>query len=593
MKNKTNSKYFKYLINAFVSVWAVILANDISVRSPLSVFLMGGLFYFFRFADRKIKPERSWPIAAASVILTLAMVLVKVESVTEAYESSVFKLGFLTIMTAGFFILFYHLILLLSSVEGKLLFEKNEAEEERPGRIRTFVEKHLLAVSFAVCLLFYLPWYLFSFPGIFDPDPIGQIEQILHLRPWSNHHPIAHTLLMAFFYHVSGVVTDDINIRIGSYTFFQMCFFALCAGCVINTLYRIVRVRLSLCLAVLAFYAVLPFMAVQSIIVCKDVIFAGIVMLFSCELTFIVYEGLPYGKDVAFRIIRFNILGILMSLFRSNGWYVFLLISVIFLIVYLREIKKIILMILPAIVIVSLIKGPVMDHFGITKPDLAEALHVPEQQIARVLYYHREISAEDRAMLEALTDINRVEELYRPWFADNIKELLRAGNPEILEQNKGAYFKLWLRLGLKYPLDYIFAWKDLTENIIYPEGTYDIAIIEGVYENSFGLANRPLIGGKLIVKLRELAIKLGSYIPLYGFFWSMGSYTWIFVLAAAKILTHKGHEKRLIILIPAAAIIATLFLAIPAARLFRYAYSYAVLVPFCVTACNGKTTLNQ
>ena len=276
------------------------------------------------------------------------------------------------------------------------------------------------------------------------------------------------------------------------------------------------------------------------------------------------------------------------SLFRSNGWYVFLLIAVVFIIVYRKEWKKMLFMLLPVIVIVSVIKGPVMKQAGVEQPDLAEALHVPEQQIARVLYYHRDISAEDRAMLEALTDISRVDELYCPWFADNIKELLRSGNPEVLEQNKGAYLKLWIRLGLKYPVDYILAWKDLTENIIYPEGNYDIAVIEGVYKNSFGLTEHPVIAGKVAVKLRELLIKLGSYVPLYGFLWSMGSYTWMLLLAAAKMLSHKGHEKRLIILIPAAAIIATLFLAIPAARLFRYAYSYAVLLPFGLCACSLK-----
>ena len=442
--------------------------------------------------------------------------------------------------------------------------------------------------SFLVCLVCYLPWFLFSFPGIFDPDPIGQIEQVLGIRPWSNHHPIAHTLLIGLFYHIAGIFTDSINLRIGLYTFFQLCFFAFCAACVVNTLYKVVKVRLAVCMAVLAFYALIPFMAVQSIIVCKDVIFAGIVMLFCCELTRIVYEGLPYGKDMVLRIVYFNLLGILMSLFRSNGWYVFLLIALVFIIVYLKEWKKILFMIMPVIIIVSLIKGPVMRFFSVEQPDLAEALHVPEQQIARVLYYHRDISAEDRAMLEELTDISRVDELYCPWFADNIKELLRSGNPEILEQHKGKYLGLWIRLGLKYPLDYILAWKDLTQNIIYPEGDYDIAIIEGVYKNSFGLTQQPLIAGKVAVKLRELLIKFGSYIPVYGFLWSMGSYTWILLLAAAKILSRKGHEKRLIILIPAAAIIATLFLAIPAARLFRYAYSYAVLVPFCVCACSGK-----
>ena len=525
-----------------------------------------------------------WPVALSSLILTFVMLIVKGYKIINEYDSRLFKFGFLCIMTAGFFILFYHIFLLLLSLDAGWLFDKNEERREF---------KNLLLFSFLVCLVFYLPWYLFSFPGIFDPDPIGQIEQVLGMRPWSNHHPLAHTLLIALFYHIGGLFTDSINLRIGLYTFFQMCFFAFCASCVVNTLYRVVRIRLALCMTVLAFYAAVPFMAVQSIIVCKDVIFAGVVMLFCCELTRIVYEGLPYGKNIIPRIIYFNVLGILMSLFRSNGWYVFLLIAAVFIIVYLKDWKKILFMLLPVIVIVSVIKGPVMNAYGVEQPDFAEALHVPEQQIARVLYYHRDISAEDRAMLEALTDISRVDELYCPWFADNIKELIRSGNPELLEQNKGAYFKLWLKLGLKYPVDYILAWKDLTQNIIYPEGEYDIAVIEGVYPNSFGLTGQPVIVGKAAVKLRELLIKLGSYIPLYGFLWSMGSYTWILLLTAAKILSRKGHEKRLIILIPAAAIIATLFLAIPAARLFRYAFSYAVLIPFCVCAASGKESSHE
>ena len=533
----------------------------------------------FSHIEKIKRPERKWPLILATLILTFVMLIVKGERVVAEYDSFLFRTGFIMIMTAGFLLLFYNAFLLLVNIEGKALFDENRTEA---GGL------NLLLFSFLVCLVCYLPWFLFSFPGIFDPDPIGQIEQVLGIRPWSNHHPIAHTLLIGLFYHIAGIFTDSINLRIGLYTFFQLCFFAFCAACVVNTLYKVVKVRLAVCMAVLAFYALIPFMAVQSIIVCKDVIFAGIVMLFCCELTRIVYEGLPYGKDMVLRIVYFNLLGILMSLFRSNGWYVFLLIALVFIIVYLKEWKKILFMIMPVIIIVSLIKGPVMRFFSVEQPDLAEALHVPEQQIARVLYYHRDISAEDRAMLEELTDISRVDELYCPWFADNIKELLRSGNPEILEQHKGKYLGLWIRLGLKYPLDYILAWKDLTQNIIYPEGDYDIAIIEGVYKNSFGLTQQPLIAGKVAVKLRELLIKFGSYIPVYGFLWSMGSYTWILLLAAAKILSRKGHEKRLIILIPAAAIIATLFLAIPAARLFRYAYSYAVLVPFCVCACSGK-----
>ena len=68
------------------------------------------------------------------------------------------------------------------------------------------------------------------------PDSINQYEQILGLVPYSNHHPLAHTLTIKFFYRIGLLFTNNKVIAISFYTFAQMCFLAFAAAYLIRTL---------------------------------------------------------------------------------------------------------------------------------------------------------------------------------------------------------------------------------------------------------------------------------------------------------------------------------------------------------------------
>lgn len=88
-----------------------------------------------------------------------------------------------------------------------------------------------------VCLLCWLPYFLYEYPGIMSPDSINQFEQVVSMKPWSNHHPVAHTLCLDFFYHIGRSFTTDINAAISCYTIAQMLLFmAFCIAVLIHTL---------------------------------------------------------------------------------------------------------------------------------------------------------------------------------------------------------------------------------------------------------------------------------------------------------------------------------------------------------------------
>ncbi len=354
-----------------------------------------------------------------------------------------------------------------------------------------------------------------------------------------------------------------------------MCFFAFSAATVIYTLHRFLKLRFGLCMAVLAFYA-LPFTAVHSIQVCKDTPFASAIMLFVCILTAMVYEG----KLSLPRAIAFVFSGIAVCTLRTNGFYAFLLFVPFFLYLFRKQWKKALPLPVLVIAVVLLVKGPLFQAMGVQKGDLAESLHVPMQQVACVIARDRALTDEEQALIAELCDYDQIKDRYVPWLADSIKELIRGCNPQVLEDKKGDFFRLWLKLGLRYPKDYIDAWVGLTENLIWPDGEYEVALIEGVFPNGLGLESRPLIGGSLLTKLRELTLKLGSFVPLYGFFFSMGSYAFFLLFFAGFLLQRRTQRRRLLILMPAFCLIFTLFLAIPVGKYFRYAWTYAVLLPF-------------
>ena len=96
-------------------------------------------------------------------------------------------------------------------------------------------------------------------------------------------------------------------------------------------------------------------------------------------------------------------------------------------------------LILGAVLLAVVVKWPVMNALGVAQPDFAESISIPLQMTARVLVNDRPLDLDERAMIESVIDTTYVKELYEPTFADNMKELVRAGHPEYLESHKKEF----------------------------------------------------------------------------------------------------------------------------------------------------------
>jgi len=555
-------------------------------------------FIFFRYVDsltacidQNSQKRTGRTAGVLAVLFTVLYMAVDYPYYIQTLTSPLFRFGILCSVFLGFTVLFFHLLRLMfffttDRVRIEKLFcddrfSQSSSPTEPPrgkARFLLFYQKHTGLCAFLLCMLCWFPYFLYQYPGVMTPDSLNQFEQVLGVIPYSNHHPWVHTLLIKLIYTVGFKLTGSMLIALSFYTFFQMCILAGSVCYFINTL-RLFRVRPWVCLFVTLFYALIPYHAVYSVTIWKDIPFAAALLCFNCTLLRFLKPAL---SSIANYLI-FILTGLMLCLFRSNGWYAFLL-CLPFLFLFFRKRAR---NLYPALVVIFLgaaaIKYPVMNAFHVTQPDLVESLSIPIQQVTAVICNDRALTEEELALIEKVVDLTYIKELYDPYFADNIKELVRAGNQEYLADHKGDFLKLWAKLGLCYPGDYLTAYIRQTYGYWYPDSFYLVAEAEGVSATSLGVSHTPLIRGPLVIKAKEISIKLGGILPLYGTLWSMGVACWVMLFCIGNAFV-RNEMRKLILYLPSVALLLTVLMATPVATEFRYVYFMILALPFYVMA---------
>lgn len=593
MAKKADRILLFHLVQSFLTTWALMKASRMEPGNILTFVFFLLTYFFYRHVNRRMAHlEISNRLSlAAAIAFTILYMAVDYPHYIELLTSGFYRLIILVVIFAGFVSLFYNLLLFLFSytcnkelLEKTLLTRYQDAAYTYEGTHRrlsacistlvNFGRNHTAFCTFLGCLLCWLPYYLYQYPGIMTPDSINQFEQVLGLIPYSNHHPWVHTLLFGFFYRLGFALTGDMVSAVSVYTFFQMCLLAGSIAYFISTL-RAHRIRPFVLLLITAFYALIPYHAVFSVTIWKDIPFAAAALLFGCSILRLSVRGCMHAKNLAV----FTISGVMICLFRSNGWYAFLLALPFLLFGFRRKAKTIYPLLFLILCCSGIVKYPVMQAFQVEQPDFIESVSIPMQQITAVICNDRKLTEEETALIEEVVDLTYIHELYNPGFADNIKELVRAGNQDYLVAHKKEFFRLWLQLGLRYPGDYLTAYVDQTYGYWYPDSFYLVAEAEGVSATDLGVSHTPLIGGPLVIKGKEIAIKLGGMVPIYGTLWSMGVACWILLFCICVVII-RGESYKLICYLPSVALLLTVLIATPVATEFRYVYFMVLCLPF-------------
>lgn len=480
------------------------------------------------------------------------------------------------------------------------------------------------------CLLCHLPYFLMYYPTWFNNDAVWQMEQALGMAAKSNHHPYFHTLIIKVFLTAGHGLFHNYTAAVALYTFCQMALTAAVFGFYLYLLYRRGTRILWFVLAVF-FYALLPVNGMYSICMGKDAWFTAAFLLFiwavhNCAAaqdsrgaagrteTAGSFDGRKRGSGASGgrRWFWFFVTGVSVCLLRSNGIFVFLGTAVLLVISRFfsgraaggagrrnlqkgnegarngkdggwrnligQERGRMYTSITAVLVCYLLWQGPILTALHVQPPDTIESLTMPVQHLLCAYARGGYLKPEEVEMLEAVVPLAYIDEYYNPYLFDMTKNYIREhGNQSVIAENRGAYAKLWLEVGLRNPMLYLEAEIRQTAGYYALHIPHDQILYSEYFmvENPFGIENERKVFSYDASLLMSRFLQW--FQTFYNRVWSLGLNTWLLLFALACTL-YRG--RRAIAFAPCVMLLGSLLLATPVYNEFRYAYGVFVALPF-------------
>lgn len=443
------------------------------------------------------------------------------------------------------------------------------------GKITSVYQKHpyiFLTLFYLVC---YLPYYLTFFPGNCGPDTWESVRMVLGEILWTNHHPVLFTGLLMVVIKATGFL--PLTGSIGVFSFLQMLSLAAVMAYVTVRIFKLKTPVLCKIFAA-AMFALHPFMGMYSIYLTKDVIFAEI-MVILCLKIYDVVNGKGETLAKPSECVKLALLFLGTCMLRNNGLYIAIIMAVIFLILYKKYWKQILLIFVCVIGLFKIWQGPVFKAIGIEKQSFAEAASVPLQQVGYVLWEGGTFSDEDMVFLEELMPIERVKEVYQPGYTDPYK-FDEAFNDKFLNDNVGRFLSVWWNGCWEHFGSYVKAY--LMQTVGYWHyGETNSVCTQGIAENSLEIEQINVIQKLTGISLEPVFEKLvlaGRKAPLICVLGSMAMQ----MLAVFLLAVQYGRRKKMVMvvwLLPLILLWATIMIATPAFCLLRYLFPVFLLWP--------------
>lgn len=200
-------------VQSFFTAWALAKASRMEAGNIFTFVFFLLCFFFFCHIDTRLSVSgfdsgKRTRITAALISLIFSALYMAVDYpfYIQDLTNPLFRIGIVSAVLIGFLVLFYNLLLLLFSYTGdKVHLEQILFDNETTAPSIS----HPGLIAFLICLLGWLPYFLYQYPGIMTPDSINQFEQVLHIIPYSNHHPWLHTLFIGIFYNLGYALTGN------------------------------------------------------------------------------------------------------------------------------------------------------------------------------------------------------------------------------------------------------------------------------------------------------------------------------------------------------------------------------------------------
>lgn len=561
---KISAKAFLVIQAVFIYIWLTVLSPLSVTDTYYSVYLFcavaGILCLYDNYKSERFCIGRERSVLAVSAGLFSAAVALANYSLFEPLTVLQNLFDLCCCLTGGFFAGYAVLLYLLK----RLPFSFSKENRTKPWLIFWFVFLSIGAID-----LLYL--FFAQYPGILTTDSFTTIRELLGQEPYSNIMPFWHTMTVKVFIELGLAVFGDINAAVACFHVAQILFMSFCFAYVLWTLYQI-KVPGWFLWAVYLTYAIQPHNIVYSVTLWKDIPFAGASVLFITAF-YRLLKDVGQSRFWNYTVFTLGALG--FSLWRTNGWYAFLVVVLVMWVLMRKAHKNVLILMTVVLVFCWFLLNPVLDMLDVVETNFVEAFAVPMQQIARVVSQGKELTETEQALLGEIFWMDKLGAMYDPKTVDPVKfETFRYDRVDYIRENMGDYLKLYFSLGLRYPGEYLKAWIEETKG--YWNGGYHFWIYTlQPGENNLGIQLTP--GTNVIARLFAAAFRYLEKPVLLQPLTSIGLHIW--ALLGCFVVNLLQKRKEFLLTLPLIVLVAGLWLGTPVFAEFRYAYPIFLCMP--------------
>ena len=413
--------------------------------------------------------------------------------------------------------------------------------------------------------------------GTLMPDSWSSLRQVLGLAPLSNAHPVLFTGFVSVFFNI-GYTLGGINAGVFVFSFFQSAILATVFSYVITWM-RKNRINNTIIIVSFLFYAFLPVNSFAGNNMLKDIPFSvvGLLLLMLIRELYVKKDFFFTKKNVGI----FILLAFLFSILRHNGFYAYVLASILIILVsYKAFFKKKYLVLFCTPIFLVIIYSNILSLMlpSSTAPSNA-TLIIPMQQLARTAKYHfNTLAPEDKDSLTRLFSNNssKINEIYSPGLSDVAG---RSFNTKVYTDNKNKYISLWMKLFVEYPKTFIYATAYNTYGYFYPfrvsTTPTDLIINNCAADFSIQPCDDVAAMNRNKEALDTYRSLLVNIFPLQQ---NIGIYTCALILALYLSIIKRRKELIGVFLLLGSVLLS--ILAGPVNGDFRYLYLFVIAIPF-------------
>lgn len=431
---------------------------------------------------------------------------------------------------------------------------------------------HWAAVFASIVIINLCHLFLVEYPGNATEDTFTQISEMA-IGVYSNFNTFWHTMIFQSVLSAGYHLFSDLNAAIALFCSLQMILLAALFTYCLMTIHALGAPRWLL-IGTYVVYLIIPYNMALSITIWKDVLFAASTLGLLCSWIRIIRN---IGKSSLLNYIVFGLSSLLYFLSRTNGWLIYF-VAFLFVVVPLRKNKKFLITMGLMAFLGWILLNPMLSFLGISDSDVVESLSIPIQQVSRVIADGCDLTEEEEALVSKVCDLDDIPVLYTSWLSDPMKEQIRSHDITYFENHIDDFRSMWLRLGLRYPWEYVKAWVDQTKG--YWNAGYDYFLYsETITDNPYGVVKSG--GGNPIASLFRLYFGLSRHVIFFEPLHSIGLHVWIVVLCFVLNLYRRRQEACLCV--PLLLLVVGLCCGTPVYSCFRYVYPLFISFPLIVS----------